>query len=93
MVVFLESVASLFSFVVKVDIDGSRAWSSVAWKPGVSVYELLGLVELVQVFFEEANVLAIGFDCCIGKVTDEGNETNEEVEGNIEQHHNEDAGW
>jgi hypothetical protein len=43
------------------------------------------------VHFEKANVFAIGFDGCIGKVANEGYKANEEVKGNIEQHHHEDA--
>lgn len=87
-----ECVAT-FCLLVHVDVDRGRARSALRRQLGVARLEILRLVDFVEMLLKKTDVLAVGLDGSIGKVANEGHETNEEVDGHVDHHHDQDARW
>ena len=89
----LVGVAAVALRIVEVDIDGSRALSALAGQLRIAGLEFFRLVDLVKMFFEKTDVLAVALDGSICEIADEGYKTDDEVDGEVEDHHKEDARW
>jgi len=77
--------------VVEIDVDRGGAWTTFAGQRCVFGFQFFGLVHLVEMFFQETDVFAVALDGCVGKVADKGYQADEEINHEIDEHHDENA--
>ena len=77
----------LVFFVGKVDIDGGRTRSAFPWQLRVLNFQLVGHVDRIQMLFQQADVFAVALDGSVRQIANEWDETKDEIQCEIKQHH------
>jgi hypothetical protein len=86
-----ECVAAVVLVIRDINVHGSRARAAFFWHLGFPGPDFLRLVHLVEVFFEKTHVLAVALDCRVGKIANKRHETDNKVDGKVDQHHEQDT--
>ena len=88
-----EGILTPGLLVVKVHIDGGRARSALSWQLRVPVLEFLRLEDLIEMLFKKTDILSVALDGCVGKIANEGDEADDEIDGKVDHHHKQNARW
>ena len=86
-VVAIVDSTALILFIRDVEVDGCRTGSAFPGELRVLSLQLVRHVDLVQMLFQQAHVLAVALERSVCKVSKEWYKTNDKVKSEVEQHH------